>query len=170
MFKLDTLLLKQKKLPVLDIASFFVCIHTQGKGLVNWCHDSFTDLDWLKVLNHPFNRSCSRLGSVDFFYINESYIWKSEFSWDLILNVFNSKTATSSDKCTWFIIIPGGAKTARHYIFVFVFIHQHGASFFPVFPEAPQPCLESTRNTDLSLWLELTRAWTYDGPHSRWSC
>ena len=31
-------------------------------------------------------------------------------------------------------------------------------------------CLENARSTDLSLWFEPTRAWTYDGPHWRRSC
>jgi hypothetical protein len=83
-------------------------------------------------LNHAFSRSFSKLDSFGFIYINGSYIWKSDLSWDLILNVFNSKPVTSSDKCTWNIIIPGGAKTALHYIFLVV-IHQPRASFFPAF-------------------------------------
>ena len=83
-------------------------------------------------MNHVFSSSFSKLGSFGFIYINGSYIWKSDLSWDLILNVFNSKTVTSSDKCTWIIIIPGGAKTARHYIFLVV-IHQPRPSFFPDF-------------------------------------
>ena len=31
-------------------------------------------------------------------------------------------------------------------------------------------CLENARNTDLNLWFEPTRAWTYDEPHLRRSC
>ena len=83
-------------------------------------------------MNHAFSKSFSKLDSFGFIYINESYIWKSDLSWDLILNVFNSKPVTSSDKCTWNIIIPGGAKTALHYIFLVV-IHQPRASFCPAF-------------------------------------
>jgi hypothetical protein len=83
-------------------------------------------------LNHAFGRNFSKLGSFGFIYINGSYIWKSDLSWDLILNVFNSKPVTSSDKCTWNIIILGDAKTALYYIFLVV-IHQPKASFFPAF-------------------------------------
>jgi hypothetical protein len=93
-------------------------------------------------MSFAFSRSFSKLGSFGFNYINGSYIWKYDLSWDLILNVFNSKTVTSSDKCTWVIIIPEGAKTARHYIF-HVVIHQPRASFFLL------SCLENSRNTDL---------------------
>jgi hypothetical protein len=63
-------------------------------------------------------------------YINGSYVCKSDLSWDLILNVFNFKTVTLSDTCTWIIIIHGGAKSAHHYIFLSV-IHQPRVSFFP---------------------------------------
>jgi hypothetical protein len=83
-------------------------------------------------LNHVVSRSFSKLDSFGFIYINGSYICKSDLSWDLIFNVFNSKPVTSSDKCTWNIIIPGGAKTALHYIFLVV-IHQPRASFCPAF-------------------------------------
>jgi hypothetical protein len=31
-------------------------------------------------------------------------------------------------------------------------------------------CLENARNTDLSLWFDPTRSWTFDGPHLRRSC
>ena len=93
-------------------------------------------------MSFAFSRSFPKLGSFGFNYINGSYIWKYDLSWDLILKVFNSKTVTSSDKCTWVIIIPEGAKTARHYIF-HVVIHQPRASFFLL------SCLDNSRNTDL---------------------
>jgi hypothetical protein len=110
-------------------------------------------------LNHAFRRSFFKLGSFGFIYINGSYIWK----WDLILIVFNSKTVTSSDKCTWIIIIPEMQKLHVITFFLLSYINQ-GRPFFQL------SSLENARNNYLTVWFEPTRAWTYDGPHLRWSC
>ena len=78
-------------------------------------------------MNHVFS------GSFRILAVLASFISMDlTFSWDLILNVFNSKFVTSSDKCTWNIIIPRGTKTALHYIFLVV-KHQPSTSVFPAF-------------------------------------